>query len=350
MQYRGAEPYWDTAFDFLNIRNLVDRYDINGPSSAVSNHPGHRVKDVAQQLVAVYRKILWDCGDLTTAFGDGSGSPEKADDAGMVVSFLSQLPTTGGIYLAGDDVNEVWSAWTSASAIALQSYCNHNFVASSARPTVGVSPLVVGTPGGIFSDVLGPDTLVAYGGCAVINDFDVITPNGAGVIQAATYRGKGATAGAIVADTTLNGGGGVAGFVLSGFGYLYIRDPKPAAFPARVEHLWRILTYLDNIFDEPTGVTPVLVTSLDQNYPNPFNPTTTIKYTLAERGQVSLKVYNVAGQLVRTLVNDVQTPDAVRPVTWNGLNDSGQPVASGVYFYKLVTNNFSQTKKMVLLK
>ena len=209
----------------------------------------------------------------------------------------------------------------------------------------------MGTAGGIFSDILGPDTLVAYGGCRRLNDFDIISPNGAGVIQAATYQGAGATAGAIVADTTLNGVGGIAGFVLSGFAFHYIRDAVPAPIPARAEHMWRILTYLENIFDEPTGVTPVLVTScLDQNYPNPFNPTTTIKYTLADRGHVSLRVYNVAGQLVRTLVDDVQTPDAVRPVTWNGLNDSGQPVASGVYFCRLETKGFTQTKKLVLLK
>jgi hypothetical protein len=350
MQYRGAQPYWDSAFDFLNIRDLVDRYDINGPSSSVGNHPGSRVTAVDAQLVAVYKKILWDCGDLAVAFGDGLATSDKSDDAGMVASFLGQLPTTGGFYLAGDDVAQIMSAWTSPSAIALLAYNDYTLQAASQVSLVGIAPYVVGTAGGIFSDVLGPDTLVAYGGCFGINDFDVITPNGAGVIQAATYQGAGATAGAIVADTTLNGVGGVASFVLSGFAFHFIRDPYPASIPARAEHMWRILTYLENIFDEPTGVTPVLVTSLDQNYPNPFNPTTTIKYTLADRGQVSLRVYNVAGQLVRTLVNDVQTPDAVRPVTWNGLNDSGQPVASGVYFYKLVTNDFSLTKKLVLLK
>jgi flagellar hook assembly protein FlgD len=65
---------------------------------------------------------------------------------------------------------------------------------------------------------------------------------------------------------------------------------------------------------------------------------------------VSLKVYNAAGQLVRTLVNEVQSPQEGLFATWNGKNDAGQTVSSGVYFYKLVATNFTQTKKMVLLK
>jgi flagellar hook assembly protein FlgD len=66
---------------------------------------------------------------------------------------------------------------------------------------------------------------------------------------------------------------------------------------------------------------------------------------------VSLKVYNVAGQLVRTLVDEEQTPSAdAFKVTWDGRSDMGQPVSTGVYFYKMVTKNFTQTKKMVLLK
>ncbi len=89
---------------------------------------------------------------------------------------------------------------------------------------------------------------------------------------------------------------------------------------------------------------------LEQNYPNPFNPTTTIRYSIAEAGQVSLRVYNVAGQLVRTLVNTVQSPGQVRPVRWNGLNSTGQSVSSGVYFYRLTADGYTRTRKMVVIK
>ena len=66
---------------------------------------------------------------------------------------------------------------------------------------------------------------------------------------------------------------------------------------------------------------------------------------------MGLRIYNVAGQLVKTLVNAEQAPKAEGfTVQWNGRSNAGTPVSSGVYFYKLVAKNFTQTKKMVLLK
>ena len=102
----------------------------------------------------------------------------------------------------------------------------------------------------------------------------------------------------------------------------------------------------------PIGVDPVaLVNRLDDAYPNPFNPSTTIRYSIKNRGQVTLTIYNAAGQLVRTLVNEVQTPRTSGfDVVWDGTSNAGQAVSSGVYFYKLSAIGFVQTKKMVLLK
>ena len=78
---------------------------------------------------------------------------------------------------------------------------------------------------------------------------------------------------------------------------------------------------------------------------------TTIEYSIRESGRVSLKVYNVAGQLVRTLV-DAEQERRVEGFTarWDGRDNAGQSVSSGVYFYKLVTPAFTDTRKMVLLK
>ena len=131
-----------------------------------------------------------------------------------------------------------------------------------------------------------------------------------------------------------------------------IRDSRAQGIPQRSEHMFRILTWLQNIIDFPTDTPPavVRVNELRQNYPNPFNPTTTIKYQVKTDGLVMLKIYNVAGQLVRTLVNENVTAGVVHQSQWHGLNNAGQNVSSGVYFYKLVTSNYTQTKKMVLLK
>jgi hypothetical protein len=97
------------------------------------------------------------------------------------------------------------------------------------------------------------------------------------------------------------------------------------------------------------------VFELSQNYPNPFNPTTTIKYTLPASGEgpgtlpTTLRIYNVLGEVVRTLVNEPKSPGVYYEV-WDGKDDQGNPVASGVYLYKLGAGKFSETKKMVLLK
>jgi hypothetical protein len=89
--------------------------------------------------------------------------------------------------------------------------------------------------------------------------------------------------------------------------------------------------------------------SLSQNFPNPFNPETTIQYSIAKNAHVKLHVFNVRGQLVRTLA-DERKPKNIYTVTWDGRNDAGIPVATGVYFYKLTAGDFTQTKKMILLK
>jgi len=89
--------------------------------------------------------------------------------------------------------------------------------------------------------------------------------------------------------------------------------------------------------------------ALHPNYPNPFNPTTNISFALPVDSKVSLKLYNVAGQLVRTLVNETM-PAGNHTVTWDGNNSNGEKVASGIYFYKLNAGDFSKTMKMVMTK
>lgn len=89
--------------------------------------------------------------------------------------------------------------------------------------------------------------------------------------------------------------------------------------------------------------------SLSQNYPNPFNPTTSIKYAISENARVNLVVYNILGQAVRTLVNAEQE-SGYYTVRWDGTNDFGGKVSSGIYIYRISAGNFTSTVKMNLLK
>ena len=89
--------------------------------------------------------------------------------------------------------------------------------------------------------------------------------------------------------------------------------------------------------------------ALRQNHPNPFNPETQIGYQLPLAGEVSITVYNLLGQEVRQLVNDIKAAGFYR-VSWNGQDALGRSVGSGIYFYRIKAGQFSQTKMMILLK
>jgi flagellar hook assembly protein FlgD len=88
---------------------------------------------------------------------------------------------------------------------------------------------------------------------------------------------------------------------------------------------------------------------LFQNHPNPFNQTTKIEFTLAKSGFVSLIICDLLGRKVRTLASE-HLPSGYKSVLWDGKNDSGEDVASGIYFYQLGVRDYSETKTLVLLK
>jgi hypothetical protein len=93
--------------------------------------------------------------------------------------------------------------------------------------------------------------------------------------------------------------------------------------------------------------------SLSQNYPNPFNPETTIRFEIPSRGKHTVKVelciYNLQGQLIRTLINDERSP-GIYQVGWDGLDEAGKTVATGIYLYRIRAGEFAATKKIILIK
>ncbi len=110
---------------------------------------------------------------------------------------------------------------------------------------------------------------------------------------------------------------------------------------------WRPNHY--SVVAASTPGTARLDAALRQNYPNPFNPTTTISFELASAGEVTLKVFNVQGQLVRTLASG-QHSQGTHEVRWNGTNERGAKVSSGIYLYRLNAGAETITRQMVLLK
>ena len=99
------------------------------------------------------------------------------------------------------------------------------------------------------------------------------------------------------------------------------------------------------------GVNNQIITEykLNQNFPNPFNPTTVIRYELVNDSKVDLIIYNILGQEVKTLVSKFEKKGR-KAAVWDGTDNLNSKVSSGIYFYRVSANNWSDIKKMILLK
>jgi hypothetical protein len=124
--------------------------------------------------------------------------------------------------------------------------------------------------------------------------------------------------------------------------------PLTVACPARGEEEW-FWDEVDAFAGALAAKKPASGIVLHDNFPNPFNPSTTFRYSLTAPGVVTLKVYNMLGQLVRTIVDEEQE-EGYHEVLWDGLNQVGATVSSGVYIYRLTAGAFTDTKRMLLLK
>ncbi len=344
MDGRGSQPAFDLAFAALGIRDKVDRFDVRAPSSSLSNRLAGRVKNI-NQLLAGYRKIIWDTGDLSITLGDGSGTPEKTDDYALLNAFLDGLAADGGVYLCGDDLPDQLRLYSSPSAAVFKT-TNMPFTLTTGdhRPTYGISPVGTSTGACFVTD----PTFIVSGGCPLLNDFDVLTPSGSSVMEIA-YGAPAGNNGAVVSNARINGNSAAVGVLMSGFSFAYIIDDDVNGVSDRADHLHDIITWLGNAVGGATGADVTYQTTLSPNYPNPFNPQTSIAFSLKESGRVKLAIYDVSGALVRELVNDVRERGSYREV-WDGTNAAGQAVASGVYFYRLEATGSTLSRKMVLLK
>jgi hypothetical protein len=128
------------------------------------------------------------------------------------------------------------------------------------------------------------------------------------------------------------------------FAFTCVSEPDNGAV---VHYYQETIEIALGVKDTPV-VTP-LIYSLAQNYPNPFNSTTLISYEIPVTSQVVLNIFNTEGRLVRTLVNNQVAPGTHNAI-WNGLSNTGTPVATGVYIYRLQAGSFNAIQKMVYLK
>ncbi len=189
----GAQPYFDAAFARMGpapgVPLPVDRFDVRAPSSNQGNGLGGRVANAGNQLVDVYRKILWNSGDLSQyTIGDGGADGGISPDVHVLYTFLHESGAWNpGLYLSGDDAAAELDSFD--TALGFFDYIDYSLTTSNhtAAPyEYPRSPSILGSmPGTIFQHGSVPDQFYADGDCEywICNDFDILEPGDSSAIQ-----------------------------------------------------------------------------------------------------------------------------------------------------------------------
>ena len=350
-----VQAYYDPSFDAICADDsmIPERYDVNQPSSKVGNSLGSRARPA--HLQAAYHYILWDSGDLedrTIIVPEVEG--EKCNDVGLLLAWLDSLSVDrGGLVIMGDNIATDLS-YSLNGHVLMEDWCGTARVNSSFYEMTGgfsgggiVNPLVTGVAGTAFE---GQEFYLS-GGCRGIDDFDVLGPVGNGFC-ALEYPEYGGSSGcAAVLSSRVNLMGADVRLEWMGFSFMRIRNTVNGTL-ARNEFLYAVMRHW---IHGPGGAVDITdadvpaVTALAGTYPNPFNPVTRVKFALKQKGHVSMRIYDVAGRLVRVLLDEVREAGSYE-VVWDGANNEGRRTASGVYFCRMEAGDYERTLKMVQLR
>ncbi len=349
---RGGENEWMFALNNLGYRESVnfDLYYTNGPSSGVGNGLGGRATEF--HLMG-YDVLLYTAGDLSTAtLSNGDFNFDAGDDIGVVSAWLAEGKKA---FMTGDDL--IFSL--NGAGAAGQAFVNNYFSATYLQKSIlslianQTTPLVRATAGnGVITRV--PEW-IAYGGCLGINTFDAYTViNATRLAEFTNPAGQSGVYPYAAGSRYVNPQNG-ADVIVFPYDFMFVVNAPgytpPAGYegiPARAIILEDILVAFGQTGGAVTDVAPDAKFAVS-NFPNPFNPTTTIKLNLPRTGDVSLKVFNVRGELVRTLVNG-QLEAGAHDIVWDGATNNGNQAASGVYFYETRFGNEVKVNKMALVK
>jgi len=369
---RGGENDFVSAFSQLGLLEGRDwdSYTTQGPSSGVSNGIGsagvnnslgdRRGHGATADQLAGYSTIVYLSGNLNTQLisdGSNTGQNDKSPDLLVMTSWKNLTGQRNTVYFGDFIGSALLNDSPSEGGVYLQTVMGIAVNGTDVRPDIGGQTAPVVQPTG---DVAGFNTeFIAFGGCFGINTFDNIAPVGAGSARSHGFvdPGSGTLFPGIAAGVVFDRVSGIDRKVdiTFPFGFLYLFDNVSRAVPgvsSRTLLLEEILAYLGENPGIPGDATaaPSARKAELSVAPNPFNPKTTVSFALPKAGmEAKVKVFNVRGELVKTLHDGVaQTADL--NLEWNGRDDRGASVASGVYLVKAITEGFSDTKKAVLVK
>jgi hypothetical protein len=377
---RNGEAEFTSAFRQLGLFEGIDwdSYTTNGPSSLVGNGLGSAGVDnslgdrrghgaSAGQLDG-YSTIFYLSGDLSQGLiSDGTDltGNSKAADLQTMSQWKDSAGSRNTVYF-GDNV--AYGLTTNSPSIGgpyVSGTMGVTYVSRDVRGNIDgqTAPVVRST--GLVTLTGGAQAFqtefIAFGGCFGINQFDEIQPGANSVAShgfvnpSNVLYNTASIAAGVVYDRLVGVNSDRKVDITFPFGDLYVYDNVARAasgVSARTLLLEEILNYLG----EDTGsvgnatAAPALRQASLSLYPNPFNPKTAIQFALPKAGMnATVKVFNVRGELVKTL-HDGVSATADLNLEWNGTDDRGAGVASGLYLVKAITQCFEGTKKAVLVK
>lgn len=345
----GGEPdKWLNSFQDLGmvLGWDYDFYFTHGATSGVGNGLGGRATD---ELMDGYSTLLYTAGDLGHfTLSNGDANSDRGTDIQLLTEFMARDEVE--ILLCGDNLaSDLVQSGPQAQSF-LSDAMNVVWERKDIRTIINnqVAPMVLPElDNNVFFQTTG---WIAYGGCPGINTFDGVIV-GEGAESLARFTNPSGVVDYQYSAATLNYPNDDKVISLPyDFMNIYNSPEHPGPlYPTRSLMLSEILGHFGYQYGGGIVSTPDAGVFSLTNYPNPFNPVTKIEYNLPQAGRLTMKIYNIRGELVRNLI-DEERPAGNDHVMWAGKTDSGAEVSSGVYFCEVNAGGEVLVQKMALIK
>ena len=348
-------PWWEEAFTMSGLATY-DIYTTQSPSSGLNNGLGCRAEP---GQLAGYELVVWDSGDLPAYTLTDNPADELCLDTELLADWLSNTPHDTGLWVMGGRVaSDLMDTSTFLGDVLgleqVGGYYDYEDVTG-----IGVPRVLATHPDLAWLD--GTPHFRADAGCPDYGRFDLVAPTGPHTEVTHEWEvdpGSGAVAGILNRDPDGDGSvlsplGHANRTLFNPFGYARLLDEGYGIPVGRLYVRYMVRHVLQAFFGQylpnvDADLTPE-VTALHGAYPNPFNPSTTIRFSLAEPGPATLRIYDLSGRRVRTLLDEHRAAGH-HDLEWNGRDDSGRRLASGVYFYRLEAGDFRAADKLVMVQ
>jgi hypothetical protein len=352
-----ASDYWRQAFAQLGFREGLDYdlYLVKSPTSGVGNGIGGRA--TGGQL-AGYSTICYGCGDVSSiTLSNGDPYDDPGDDIGVLDAWLRSGQKN--LFLTGDDLAYDLYESGASSAAFLADWLGIDYVQHEVKPLVGdqCGPQVAAIAGNpVFTSLT---QWWAGGCCPYFHTFDAVTA-ASGALRLAEFTDPDGQIDAYDhAAATLHVVGAYGARVISlpvGFPALQTAasgtpgKELPAGIASgRAAILHNVLAYFGHLAPaQPVGL-PERTVFAARGYPNPFNPRLTIAYEMPRAGRLTIRIYNLRGEWIRTLI-DGEVEAGPGRVEWNGRDAQGRQAASGIYFYEASACGRTVIERLAFIK